>query len=414
MAPRPVRRVAVIAYHSSPLNEPGAGDAGGMTIYVRRLASALARRGIATDIFTRATSDAPPVRMVSDCVRVISIEAGPRMPLPKEMLIGHVGTFVRGVDDFSARTRASYDIVHSHYWQSGLAALELASAWDVPLVHSAHTLARVKNDLLAPGDSPEPARRIEGELEVMAGADVLIASTDAEWQQLSCLYGAPHDRLKIIHPGVDHGMFAPGDRAAARARVGLGGEDVMLYVGRIQPLKGLELAIEALARLPGDAVLLVAGGPSGASGERELERLKARAAALGLVDRVRFAGPQPHDALPDFYRAADVLVVCSHSESFGLSALEAQACGTPVVGTAVGGLSYVVADGASGYLLGSRDPDRFAQRVGAILSDEALRDRLSRGAVEAAAGFSWEHTASGYLELYDCLASERAPEVCTC
>jgi D-inositol-3-phosphate glycosyltransferase len=388
-----------------------------MTIYVRRLANALADDGVATDVFTRAINDAPLVTQVTPDVRVVSIEAGPRTHLDKQTLSSHLDEFVAGVLRFSSG-RPRYDVVHSHYWQSGIAGLDLAGKWGVPLVHSAHSLAQVKNAHLAPGDSPEPQRRIDGESRVIGGADVLIASTDSEWQQLSCLYGAPHDRLKTIHPGVDHRMFAPGDRVAAKAQLGLSDQGVMLFVGRIQPLKGLELAVETLSEISRSSVrpvmLVVAGGPSGAQGDREMTRLRELAARLGLADRIRFAGPQAHATLPTFYRAADILAVCSYSESFGLSALEAQACGTPVIGTEVGGLSHVVADGSSGYLIDCRDAKLFAERALTLLENNELFESFSAAAITAASSFTWERTASAYKELYSCLVTERAPELCTC
>lgn len=416
---RAVKRVAVVSYHSSPLAEPGAGDSGGMTIYVRRLADQMERLGVATDIFTRAAGDGRTVQHLGDKVRVVSMPAGPARPLPKEELHGHLADFVPAVRAFSTSQRTSYDVVHSHYWQSGLAGRELATVWGVPLVHSHHTLGRVKNHFLAPGDVPEPDARLAGEAEVIDAADVLVASTDGEWSDLACLYGASHDRLKTLHPGVDHATFKPGDRAGARSQLGLGDEPVLLYVGRIQRLKGLELAIRSLGvlrRLPEGrgARLLVVGGASGPGGEVELARLEELAESLGLAASVRFLGAQPHERLATFYRAADVLVVCSHSESFGLAALEAQACGTPVVGTAVGGLSYVVRDGCSGWLVAERDPEVFASRVGSITGDSARRARFGAAAVASAAAFSWESTARAFLTLYECLVTEGLPELCTC
>ncbi|MGH2734223.1 MAG: glycosyltransferase, partial [Actinomycetota bacterium] len=216
-----VKRVAVVVYHSSPLAEPGSGDAGGMTIYVRELAEALARRGVHTDIFTRRLDGQAKVTPLGERVRVVGIEAGPPGKLAKEQLVRFIDDFAAGVRAFAMTQRLSYDVVHSHYWQSGVAAGQVARAWAVPLVHSQHTLGLVKNTSLAPGDLPEPQYRLEGEAEVIRSADVLIASTDDEWQQLSCLYGAPHDGLKTIHPGVDHALFKPGDRAAARAELDL-------------------------------------------------------------------------------------------------------------------------------------------------------------------------------------------------
>lgn len=419
----PVRRVAVLAYHSSPLTEPGSGDAGGMTVYVRGVAAAHAAAGIHTDIFTRATSEGGRIARISEGVRVISIDAGPPRVIPKHSMAQYIDEFAAGVQAFAAMQRASYDIVHSHYWQSGLAAIPLAERWGVPLVHSQHTLARVKNLYLAPGDTAEPQTRIEGEERVINRADVLIPSTDDEWEQLSCLYGALHDRMKIIHPGIDHSVFKPNaggsERAETRERLGLTPEHaVILCVGRIQPLKGLSLAVRAAAelapRLKRELSLIIVGGPSTPSGEAELARLRRLANDLSLGARVRFLGPQHHSELPQLYRAADVLAVCSRTESFGLAALEAHACGVPVVATAVGGLKYVVHNGMSGWLLDSADPSRMADRLLPLLADERLHLSFSEAAAASARRFSWDRTATELLELYSCLIAASAPEACTC
>lgn len=411
-------RVAVVSYHSSPMNEPGSGDAGGMTVYVRHLAAALADRGVMTDVFTRAVDDSRAPVQLSPGVRVVPIAAGPRRHLPKEELHGHLGEFVGGIRAFATTQRLSYDLIHSHYWQSGLAGAELQSVWGVPLVHSHHTLGKVKNRFLAPGDRPEPALRLAGEGEVIDTADVLIASTDQELEQLACLYGAAHDRLKTLHPGVDHGVFRPLPKAASRAELGLGDEAVMLFVGRIQRLKGVDLAISALEQLvpalDRDATLLVVGGASGTNGDEEIDRLRALAGTLGIADKVRFVGPQPHDRLPLYYSASDVVTVCSYSESFGFAALEAHACGVPVVGTPVGGLSHVVHEGFSGFLVDSRDPSVFAARLKTLLADHHLHSAFSREAVRSASSFSWDRSAEAFLELYECLVLGEAPEVCTC
>jgi D-inositol-3-phosphate glycosyltransferase len=414
-----VTRVAVIAYHSSPLMEPGSGDAGGMTVYVRELAAAHERMGIYTDIFTRATGSGRAVVPLSEKVRVISIQAGPEKELPKDQLPDYLDDFAIGVRAFSTMQRVTYDVVHSHYWQSGIAGVAVARALRVPLVHSQHTLGLVKNTFLAPGDAPETQDRLDGEHRLIDEAGVLIASTDEEWQQLSCLYEAPHDRIKMIHPGVDHQLFNPGDRLQARSELGISQDDaVMLYVGRIQPLKGLELAVQAayevLPALDRNLTFLVVGGASGASGERELERTSRLTESLGLANHVRFVGSVPHRRLPTYYRAADALAVCSHSESFGLAALEASACGTPVIATAVGGLSHIVQEGRSGFLLGERDPVAYASRLKTLLSDQELWREFSQSARSAAGSFSWDITAGIVAELYECLARDLAPEACTC
>ncbi|MDQ4143586.1 MAG: glycosyltransferase, partial [Actinomycetota bacterium] len=354
---------------------------------------------------------------ISPGVRAVGIEAGPRRAVEKERLPLYVEHFVRGIRAFSATRRSRYDLVHSHYWQSGLVAKELVSGWGVPMVHSHHTLGRVKNSFLAPGDYPEPPSRLQGEAEVIRAADVLIASTDDDWQQLACMYDAPQEAIKTIHPGVDHGLFHPGDRAQARRRLGLGAERMLLAVGRIQPLKGLDLAIRALDELvravDRPLVLTLVGGASGRSGEDELRRLRRLVDSLGLRDRVRFAGPQPHSSLPLFYRAADALVVCSYSESFGLAALEAHACGTPVVATPVGGLSFIVRDGESGWLVDTRDAGTFSPKLRILLEDDDLRAAFAECAARSARRFSWDRTAAALLDLYECLTTGDLPEVCT-
>ncbi|HEX2239560.1 MAG TPA: glycosyltransferase, partial [Actinomycetota bacterium] len=269
---------------------------------------------------------------------------------------------------------------------------------------------------LPTGDLPEPVARELAEAQVVRAADALVASTEHEWHELASLYGARNDGLRTIHPGVDHELFSPGDREAARARLGLDPQGpVVLSVGRIQPLKGLSLAVEALARLRSlrhPPILLVVGGPSGPRGDEELVDLKKLARSLGVAEQMRWLGPRPHEGLPDIYRAADAVVVCSYSESFGFAALEAHACGVPVLGTAVGGLSYIVRDGRSGFLFDRRDPDVFAERLGAVLSNYDLRAQLGDAARRAAQRFSWHASARSLLRLYDSLVEQPMMETC--
>lgn len=414
-----MRRVAVIAYHSSPLIEPGVGDAGGMTVYVREVARVMAKLGIRTDVFTRSATGALEVTDIYPAVRVIAVPAGPGSQIGKADLVAYIPEFVNGMSAFAEENHLDYELVHSHYWQSGLAGAEIAERWSVPLVHSNHTLAKVKNQYLPPGDTPEPASRLEGEHSVIAGADILIASTDEEWQHLACLYGASHDRIKTIYPGVDHGLFSPGSKAQARRELGLEPDGAVLtVVGRIQPLKGLGLGLEALEQLAGaldrSVTLLIVGGASGSAGEAEERRLRALVRSLGIDSNVRFEGPQPHEHTPAYYRAADALLVCSFSESFGLSALEALASGTPVIGTDVGGLRHMVRDGESGFLTGSREPSGFAARLKTLLGDPGLQASFAQAALESSRDFTWERTGRELAELYDCLITERLPEFCTC
>lgn len=414
-----MRRVAVIAYHSSPLIEPGVGDAGGMTVYVREVARVMAKLGIRTDVFTRSATGALEVTDIYPAVRVIAVPAGPGSRIGKADLVAYIPEFVNGMSAFAEENHLDYELVHSHYWQSGLAGAEISERWSVPLVHSNHTLAKVKNQYLPPGDTPEPASRLDGEHSVIAGADILIASTDEEWQHLACLYGASHDRIKTIYPGVDHGLFSPGSKDEARRELGLEPDGAVLtVVGRIQPLKGLGLGLEALEQLAGaldrSVTLLIVGGASGSAGEAEERRLKSLVRSLGITSNVRFEGPQPHEHTPVYYRAADALLVCSFSESFGLSALEALASGTPVVGTDVGGLRHMVQDGESGFLSGSREPSGFAARLKTLLGDPQLQASFAQAALESSRDFTWERTGRELAELYDCLITERLPEFCTC
>ena len=414
-----MRHVAVLAYHSSPLIQPGAGDAGGMTVYVREVARAMAATGIATDVFTRSTSGKLEVTEVYPSVRVIAIPAGPKGLVEKTDLVEHIPAFVEGIAAFARDGGVAYEVVHSHYWQSGLAGAELSRIWAVPLVHSNHTLGKVKNRYLPPGEAPEPLSRLQGEASVISAADTLIASTDEEYHHLACLYGASHDRIKTIYPGVAHSLFSPGSKAEARDQLGLDHDQAVLAaIGRIQPLKGLELAFRAVEQLVGasdrEVLLLVVGGASGPSGEHEARRLNDLAESLGISHNVRFEGARPHELTPVYYRAADALLVCSFSESFGLTALEAQACGTPVVGTDVGGLRHIVRDEVSGYLTESRDPAVFAARLKTLLGDPALQEEFSRAALGSSRGFTWDRTGRELAQLYECLVTERSPEFCTC
>jgi D-inositol-3-phosphate glycosyltransferase len=405
-------RVAVLSVHTSPLEQPGTGDAGGMNVYIMQTALRMARRGVDVEIFTRATSsNLPPVVEVTPGVLVRHIVAGPFEGLDKSELPAQLCAFTAGV----LRTEAfhepgHYDIVHSHYWLSGQIGRIAGLRWGVPLVHTAHTLAKVKNAALAHGDSPEPVARLIGEQEVVADSDLLVANTDVEAAQLIDLYGARQHQVGVVPPGVDLERFTPATpdrRRAARASFGLSGDDVVLaFVGRIQPLKApdvlLRAAAEMVARDPGlrrRLVVLVVGGASGA-GLAQPTALRSLAGQLGITDVVRFHPPVAAPELARVYQAADVVAVPSHSESFGLVALEAQACGTPVVAAAVGGLPVAVADGVSGRLVSGHDPARWASALAEVALRRGLHDRLARDAVRHASRFSWERTTDRLLAGY--------------
>jgi D-inositol-3-phosphate glycosyltransferase len=402
-----IRRLAAISLHTSPLAQPGTGDAGGMNVYIDQTARRLAARGVEVEIFTRATSsDQPPVVQMVPGVLVRHIVAGPFEGLDKEDLPGQLCSFAAGVMRAEARNAPGhYDVVHSHYWLSGQVGYLAKDRWGVPLVHSAHTLAKVKNAALADGDDPEPRGRIIGEEQVVAEADRLIANTTAERSDLVDLYGADENRIDVVPPGVDTEVFSPGDRTAARHALGIGrDEKVIVFAGRIQPLKGPDIVVRAVHlladRYPDQRWrLIIVGGASG-TGRRPGHRLHELVDLLGSGDTIDFRPPVPAAELAGIYRAADVVAVPSYNESFGLVAVEAQASGTPVVAAAVGGLTVAVADRVSGLLVDGHDPDRWATSLAAIALDPAERDRLSVGARRRAAQFSWDATVDGLLASY--------------
>lgn len=397
------RRVAVLSVHTSPLAQPGTGDAGGMNVYVLQTALGMARRGVEVEIFTRATSSTDPsVVALAPGVLVRNVVAGPFEGLDKYDLPTQLCAFTAGVLRAEANHEPGhYDVVHSHYWLSGQVGWLAQDRWAVPLVHTAHTLAAVKNAALANGDAAEPPLRAVGEQQVVDEADRLIVNTEVEARQLVSLHHADPSRIDIVHPGVDLQTFTPGDRGKARAALGLSSsEHIVAFVGRIQPLKAPDVLLRAIARLgsrtPPVRVLIV-GGLSG-SGLVAPDALARLAAELGIADRVTFLPPQTREQLADVYRAADLLAVPSYSESFGLVAVEAQACGTPVVAAAVGGLPVAVADGRSGTLVAGHDPDQWARAIAGLLDSDA--DALRQAAIAHAAGFSWDHTVAGLLDSY--------------
>jgi D-inositol-3-phosphate glycosyltransferase len=413
-----IGRVAMISLHTSPLDQPGTGDAGGMNVYVVELARRLARQGIEVDVFTRATSSSlDPIVQLTDGVTVRHVHAGPFEGLTKNELPGQMCAFAREV----LRTEAMfpvghYDAIHSHYWLSGQVGALAADRWGVPLVHSMHTMAKVKNAALADGDTPEPAQRVIGEEQVVDAADLLVANTGIEAKQLLELYDADPARVEIVHPGVDTELFRPLDpaaQAAARAARGIPRDAIVpLFAGRIQPLKAPDVLLRAVAvlleREPGlreRLVVPVVGGPSG-SGLEHPTALADLAGELGIADVVRFVPPVAQDELAEWYAAATLVAVPSYNESFGLVAIEAQAAGTPVVAAEVGGLGTAVRDGRSGLLVADHDPETWAAAIGRIAGDPAFRDRLAVGARRHAVRFSWDATAAQTLAVY-----ERAQEL---
>jgi D-inositol-3-phosphate glycosyltransferase len=409
------RRVAVVSLHTSPLDQPGTGDAGGLNVYVLETSRRLAAAGVDVEIFTRAkTSSLAHTAEIEPGVRVSHLRAGPFEELPKEDLPAQMCAFSAGLLRAEAgRPAGWFDLIHSHYWLSGQVGWLASERWDVPLVHSMHTMAKVKNLELANGDRAEPQVRVIGEEQVVENASRLIANTGDEARQLIDLYSASPQAIDVVHPGVDLDVFCPGDRASARATLGLRPDaQVLLFVGRIQPLKAPDVLLRAVARMvesdPArrrDLVVAVCGGPSG-SGLDHPSALADLAASLGIADIVRFEPPNDRARLAQWYRAADATVVPSYSESFGLVAIESQACGTPVVAASVGGLRTAVADGRSGLLVPGHDPDEWARALERMTTRE--RDHLAAGARSHAEGFSWDATAQALIDSYAHAIGEHA------
>ncbi len=402
----------MLSVHTSPLHQPGTGDAGGMNVYVVELSRQLAARGVEVEVFTRATaSDLPPTVELEPGITVRHVLAGPYGGLTKDELPAQLCTFAREV----LRTEAlhqpgRYDVVHAHYWLSGQVGALARDRWGVPLVQSMHTLAKVKNDWLADGDRPEPEARLLGEQQVVDAADVLVANTHQEAFDLVQHYGAARDRVRVVHPGVDLDLFRPGDAEAIRPTLGLPPHAlVVLFAGRLQPLKAPDVLLHAIAHLvrrepalrePGRLVVPIIGGPSG-SGLDEPHALVQLAERLGIDGQVRFVPPVEQADLARWYAASSVVCVPSYNESFGLVAVEAQACGTPVVASAVGGLTTAIDHGEGGLLVEGHDPEEYAAVLGGLLRDEHARSAMGEAARRHALGFGWDATARKVVDVYD-------------
>ena len=420
MPRRSPRRIATVSVHTSPLEQPGTGDAGGLNVYVVEVARRLAERGVEVDIFTRAVSrEQPQVAELAPGVLVRHLAAGPFEDLDKSDLPGQLCQFTfELLRTEAAHAPGRYDLVHGHYWLSGQVGAVAKERWGVPLVQSMHTLGRVKNAALATGDTPEPDIRLRGEAEVVACADRLVANTDDEASQLIGYYGADPARVTTINPGVDLSVFQPGSQLAARQQLGLKPDGIVLvFAGRVQPLKAPDVVLHAAAQLVADDPALAdnltvafVGGPSG-TGRHDPDGLLELSARLGLGGLVRLEPPCPQPDLAQWYRAATLVMVPSYSESFGLVAMEAQACGTPVVAAAVGGLRTAVRHGQSGVLVDSRDPGCYAKAVRELISAPATLARLAHGAREHASRFGWSATVDALLELYATVTAETTAAV---
>ena len=419
---RPLR-VCMLSVHTCPLATLGGKETGGMNVYVRELSRELGRRGAAVDVFTRLQD--PTRRRVSDRLgfggRVIHVKAGPAAPYDKYAIYDHLDEFVAGVEEFVRREGIHYDIIHSHYWLSGAVADTLSERWNVPFVQMFHTLGHMKNSVAQRPEEQEQGHRLSVETDLVSQADALIAATPLEKAQLSWLYGAEPARITVVPCGVDLEQFIPIPRGKAKGCLGLPQDQRMiLFVGRIEALKGIDTLLQAIAMLVqrcpecrgGLSVSIVGGNPTASpeTMDAEMARLQALRAELGISEVVTFRGASAQETLPCYYSAAEVVVVPSHYESFGMVALEAMACGTPVIASKVGGMAFTVQDGVTGFHIPFRDHAALADRIETILLDKELQARMGRQARKWASQYSWSNIADHVMALYRSLSRhERIP-----
>ena len=410
-----MQRVAMISYHTSPLAPLGGPETGGMNVYVRHLSRELGQRGFLVDVFTRRQdSSSPDVIEDGENVRVVHLEAGPRRPVDKGRLHQHLGEFEENLVRFASAESdqgPTYELLHSHYWLSGRVALRLQERWGLPHVTMFHTLGEVKNR--ARITEREAPLRIQVEQRLAGQADRIVCASQHEKHLLARLYDADPDRIAVVPCGVDLDLFRPQDKEAARRALGpplAGDERIILFVGRIEPLKGIDILINAVAQLgdESDFHVLIVGGDK--RSRQQVSHLQELASDLGIGERVCFLGAVDHEQLPLYYNAADVCVVPSYYESFGLVALEAMACGTPVVASRVGGLTGTVRDGETGYLISWRCPEPFAERLELLLGNEALRRRFGEAAREVVGRYRWANVAEAVVGLYRELLGEASPQ----
>ena len=411
-------RIAMLSYHTCPLAILGGKDTGGMNVYVRELTRQLGRMGIHVDVFTRSQDEHVPhvVHELGYGNRVVHVPAGPEFPMAKRELAEYVPQFVEGIKQFAAEKEIQYDLIHSHYWMSGLAAEALSDAWCVPIVHMFHTLGEMKNRIARSDEEREGAYRIDGEKQVIARVDRIIASTLAEQTQLQFLYKANKRKITIIPPGVDTSHFYPIPMDEARQYIGADPENkLVLFVGRVEPLKGLDTLIKAIAWhrtfKPGQVTLAIIGGEPDVSPQEmsaEMARIQKLCDDLCMGRMVVFLGKRSQDTLPYYYSAADVLVMPSHYESFGMVALEAMACGTPVIASQVGGLAFLVKDGETGYHVPDQDPKALCEKLLILLDDPCQREKMGLNAAEYAKDYAWANIASQMLDVYKSLVVGKA------
>jgi D-inositol-3-phosphate glycosyltransferase len=418
-----IRRIAMLSVHTCPLATLGGKETGGMNVYVRDLSRELSRRGIAVDVFTRLQNPAVPrisTGRLGAAGRVIHIPAGPERPYNKNLVFDHLPEFVQHVGNFAMQDDLGYDLIHSHYWLSGWAALDLRATWRVPVIQMFHTLGEMKNRVAQTPQERESPRRIDVEGQIMRFADRLVAATPLEKAQMSWLYGADADKISVVPAGVDLNLFHPVPRAEAKTRIGISPHcGMILFVGRIQPLKGIDTLMRAMKRVINQypefrenlCVSIIGGDPQPDSElERmEFERLNRLQAELGISDLVTFLGAKDQDTLVYYYSAAEMVVMPSHYESFGMVALEAMACGTPVIGSDVGGLSFSIEDGFNGYLVPGKDPDALADKIALLLRHPSLRDHLGEQAIRWAERYAWTYIADEILDVFEMVRGEFAP-----
>jgi D-inositol-3-phosphate glycosyltransferase len=415
-------RVAMLSMHTCPLAMLGGKKTGGMNVYVRDLSRELGRMGIDVDVFTRSQDDCVPMvnHDLGERARVIHIPAGPQAPIPVSEVTHYIDEFAAGIAQFAATEELHYDLIHSHYWLSGLVAEKLESYWgNTPIVHMFHTLGHMKNRIATDAGERAPQERLDGESHVLSIVDRIIAATPAEQAQLNWLYGADMDKVIIIPPGVDLERFHPIDKTEAKKRVGIPcGDKNIMFAGRIEPLKGIDTLIQAMAlikqRYPSvienTCVAIIGGDPWADNPDAEMSRLQAMRQVLGIHDIVLFLGAKDQDVLPNYYAAAELVVMPSHYESFGMVALEAMAMGRPVIASEVGGLAFLIRDGINGYHVPTRDPEALAERIYELLSNNQCREEMGRAARQNAERFNWsiiaEHMVMVYQSLLDPIHSE--------
>jgi D-inositol-3-phosphate glycosyltransferase len=410
-------RIAMLSYHTCPLAVLGGKDTGGMNVYVREITRQLGEMGIHVDVFTRSQNEHVP-HVLHDLGygnRIVHIRAGPEYPLPKKELATYLPEFVEGIQAFAHGKGISYDLIHSHYWMSGVAAIDLKNEWNVPIVHMFHTLGLMKNRVAQSPEEMEGEYRIGGERKVLKAVDRIIAATTAEFAQLLWLYQADENKIAIIPPGVDIRKFYPIPADEAKEYIGVPPcRRMLLFVGRIEPLKGLDVLLEAIRIMQQNddiqenpfCLAVIGGDPEDsteASVNQEMARIKALTEKAGLHDLVTFLGKKSQDSLPYYYSAAEAVVVPSHYESFGMVALEAMACGTPVVASQVGGLAYLVQDGVTGYTVPVDEPAELANHLTTLLQDTQLRDQMGKQAEQVAQNYAWDKIATRLIELYESL-----------